>query len=180
MFRLNVLGIVGLAVACNAAANDIELSISNDLIDARFKAEYEQDFSGKLAYMHADQDGIDTDQLSYTFATQGRRDRFDISLGARLFIMDAESEDGYGAALGIGAETELADKVSVSAEIYYSPDILTGGDIDNTQDAEIRVGYQLIENGMLYVGHRWFEVDVDGGGDVDIYEDPYLGIRFTF
>lgn len=165
---------------CQAVANDIELSISDEIIDLRFTADYEQDFSGTLALLHADHKKIKSDQASYTFATRGKVERVDVSLGARLFFLDAESEDGFGAALGIGGQTLLADKFSVSGQVYYSPEIITGGDFESTLDLEIRVNYQLIENGSLYVGYRSFEVDSEKFGSFDIYEDPYIGIKFTF
>ncbi|NNL56672.1 MAG: hypothetical protein HKO71_02880, partial [Pseudomonadales bacterium] len=74
----------------------------------------------------------------------------------------------------------LADKFYVSGQVYYSPKIITGGDYDNTLDAEARINYQLIENGALYIGYRVFEVDSENVGSFDIYDDPYLGIKFTF
>jgi len=168
----------GLALQANA--NDIDLSISDELIDLKFTANYEQDFSGTFALMHADYKNVESDQVSYTFATRGKIERFDVSLGARLFFLDAESEDGFGAALGLGGQTNIVDKVSVSGQAYYSPKIITGGDYENTLDAELRINYQLIENGSLFIGYRVFEVDSENVGSFDIYDDPYLGIKFTF
>jgi hypothetical protein len=46
------------------SSNEIELSLSDELVDIRFKADYEQGFFGRLAYMHSDADGIEADQLS--------------------------------------------------------------------------------------------------------------------
>ena len=168
-----------LPMAFYVSANEIELSFSDDLIDLRFNAAFEQDFSGELALLHADFEGIDTDQISYTFAAHGQRDRFDISLGLRFFLIDAEREDGYGAGLGLGIGTQIIDKVFAEGEVYYSPDILTGGDLENTLDAEVRLNYQLIDNGQLFIGYRWFEIDTDHG-DFDVYDDPVIGIKFTF
>lgn len=163
-----------------SSANDIELAISNDLIDLRFRSEYERDFSGTIGLLHADFKNIDTDQVSYAFETRGQVENVIVKLGLRPFYIDVESADGFGVALGIGAEGYIVEKVSASGHLYYSPKIITGGDIDDTLDAEIRVNYQLIENGALFVGYRVFEVDGDKGGSVDVYDDPYLGIRFSF
>lgn len=171
-------GIVAALLAVNVHANDIELAISDELIDLRLVAEYEKDFRGSFAYMHADHDDIESDQLSYTFATQGKIKRLNVLLGARAFILDAEHDDGYGVALGGGGSFGLIEKVSLSGELFYAPDIITGGDFDNARDISLRLNYQLIENGAIFIGYRDFEVDA--GSDVDLYDDPYVGIRFSF
>ncbi len=168
------------AFSLQAIANDIELSISDEMIDLRFTADYEQDFSGTFALLHADHKKVESDQVSYTFATRGKVERVDVLLGARLFFLDAENEDGFGAALGIGGQAALAEKVFLTGQVFYSPEIITGGDFESSLDAEFRVSYQLIENGSLYVGYRIFEVDTEKFGTVDIYDDPFVGIKFTF
>ena len=116
------------------SSDEIELSLSDELIDIRFKADYAQSFFGRLAYMHSDSDGIDADQLSYTFATQGVVDRSNVILGLRPFWIDVEGEEGFGAAIGIGGDTELARKLTASAEFFYAPEIITNGDIDDSFD----------------------------------------------
>ena len=150
------------------------------MVDFRFRADYGQDFFGRLAFMHSDADGIDTDQLSYTFATQGIVDSFDVILGLRPFWIDAENEEGFGAALGIGGSAALGTKLTVSAEFFYAPDIITGGDIDDSFDMELRLGYQIIDNGSIYVGYRELEVDSEDAGDIDIYDDFFLGVNLRF
>jgi hypothetical protein len=165
-------------LAAHVQANDIELAISDELIDLKMTAEYEKDFSGSFAYMHADYEGIESDQLSYTFATQGKINKLGIMLGARAFLLDVEGNDGYGVALGAGGSLGLINKVSISGEVYYAPDIITGGDFDHTRDMSLRLNYQLIENGAVFIGYRNFEAEERS--DVDVYDDPYLGIRFSF
>ncbi|MBT8140072.1 MAG: hypothetical protein KJP25_09900 [Gammaproteobacteria bacterium] len=162
------------------SANDIELAISNDMIDLRFRAEYERDFSGTFAFLHADFKDIESDQVSYGFETRGQIENVIVKLGSRLFFIDAGRADGFGAALGVGAEAFIVEKVSATGQFYYSPQIITGGDLESTLDAEVRVNYQLIENGALFIGYRVYEIDAEKGGSVDIYDDPYLGIKFTF
>ncbi|MGB5324814.1 MAG: YfaZ family outer membrane protein, partial [Pseudomonadales bacterium] len=157
-------------------ANDIELAISNDLIDLRFRTEYEKDFSGTIGFLHTDFENIESDQVSYTFETRGQVENVIVKLGMRLFYLDVERDDGFGAALGVGAQAYLVDKLSVSGQFYYAPEIITGGDLENTLDGELRLNYQLIENGSLFLGYRVYEVDAKRGGSVDIYDDPYIDI----
>lgn len=174
---------VSVCASSNLSANDIELSISDELIDLRFTNDFEQDFHGKLALMHSDVDdggiNINTNYLNYQFFTQDTVGRFDLQLGARVFWLDVEDEDGFGVALGVGAVTELIDKLTVGVDIYYTPDVISSGDIENTLDIDFRLGYQMLENGQIYLGYRQFEADFEEG-DVDIYDDIYFGVKFSF
>ncbi len=164
-----------------SSANEMELSISDDYIDLRFTAEYEKDFAGQLALMHADFDDIDSNQLSYKFYTEDKLGRFDVQMGAKAFWLDAEDETGYGIALALGATTEIINKLVAGVELNYSPSIITGGDFDNLFEVDARISYHLLENGTFYIGYRKIEIDTDGGDvDVDVYDDPYVGVRFQF
>ena len=162
------------------SSDEIELSLNDELIDIRVKADYGSDFFGPLAYMRSDSDGIDTDLLSYTFATQGMVDRYNVILGLRPFWIDTEDGEGFGAAVGAGGNMELATNIIVSAEFFYAPKIITGGDIDDSLDMELRIGYQIIENGSIYVGYRELDVDVEDGDNIDIYDDFFVGINLRF
>lgn len=176
-----VFGCLAFAAASASFANDVQLAISEELIDVRFVAEYEQGFSGALAYMHSGHHNTDTDALSYTFATQGKVDLIDVLLGARLFWLDSEDEHVYGVALGGGVKANIIDKLSASGEAYYAPDVTTGGDSENILDLSTQLNYQLIENGTVFVGYRFYEIDTDNRFRNDeIYDAPYIGVKFSF
>ena len=161
-------------------SDEIELSLSDELVDIRFRSDYSEDFFGRLAYMRSDSDDIDTDQLSYTFATQGTVDQFNVFLGLRPFWIDAESEDGFGAAVGAGGNVALTEDLIASAELFYAPKIITGGDIEDSRDMELRLSYQIIENGSVYVGYREVEVGIENADDIDVYDDFFVGVNLRF
>jgi len=168
-------------VSLTSVANEISLGISDEMVDLRLTSDYEQDFFGRLAYLHTDTDDVEADQLSFTFGTVGKLDYVDVMLGLRPYWIDAESESGYGVALGAGASMELIPRFSVSAEVFYSPEILTGSDIDNSLDMEVQLSFQPIENGAVFVGYRDIELELDSGaGDIDVYDSYYLGVSLTF
>ena len=164
----------------NALANEIEAALGSDHVDFRFTSDFEQDFTGRLALMHSEEDDVDSNVVSYTFATRGEREGFDISLGGRIFWADVESEDALGLALGFGVSYELAPKFETGVEVYYSPDILTSGDLDNSLDLEVRASYQVIDNGSVFLGFRNLEAENDNGADFDIVDGAFLGMRLSF
>ena len=172
------ISLASLALLNPAAANEIELSFSDELIDLRYTMDHYNNFFGRAAIARSDYDDIDTNHANYTIFAQDKLESFDVLLGARAFWLDAEDDDGYGVALGIGVSREILFKLHASVEVYYAPDIITGGDFDDLFDADLRLRYQLLENASLFVGYR--KLEVDAGQDVDIYDDPYVGIKFVF
>ena len=162
-----------------ALANELELSINEELIDLRFTTEYQQDFAGQLAFMHSDFDELGSNQISYEFFTRDELEGFDVKLGAKAFWLDSEDDSGFGVGLGVAAGRKFTEKLTLGAGINYSPDIITGGDFDSALEIDARLTFQLLENGALFVGYRNLEAD-NGRADIDIYDDAYFGINFKF
>ena len=128
---------------------------------------------------------VENTLLSYTFDSRGSRGDLDVSLGGRAFFMDIDVEDstvdgsGLGIALGGGIGAELVPNLTARVEAFYSPDILTGGDLDSTLDTEFRLSYQVIDNGVVYVGYRLLRAEVNDD-EGDVYDGGLIGLRLLF
>lgn len=158
-------------------ANELELSINEELIDLRFTSGYEQDFSGQLAFMHSDFKDLSADKISYRFFTHDSDSG--LELGAKVFWLDVEEEGGFGIALGGGINRSLTEKLGLSLQVHYAPDIVTGGDFENMLEYDIRLNYQMVENGSFFFGYRNIEAD-NGSFDFEVYDDTYFGLKFEF
>ena len=165
------------AATSQVNANELELSINEEFIDLRFTSEYEQDFSGEFALMHSDSNDLTADQVSYRFFTSDSDTG--LQLGAKAFWLDVESEGGYGIGLGLGVTRSLSEKMAMGFQLHYAPDIITGGDFDNVLEYDVRLNFQIVENGSFFIGYRNLEAD-NGAVDIDVYEDPYFGLKFEF
>ena len=165
------------AATSQVNANELELSINEEFIDLRFTSEYEQDFSGEFALMHSDSNDLTADQVSYRFFTSDSDTG--LQLGAKAFWLDVESEGGYGIGLGLGVTRSLSEKIAMEFQLHYAPDIITGGDFDNVLEYDVRLNFQIVENGSFFIGYRNLEAD-NGTIDIDVYEDPYFGLKFEF
>lgn len=161
------------------SANEIDLALSDDMIDLKLITEFEKNYSGKLALMKADHKDIDSHHLSYTFGTVSDYEFLRFGLAAQAYWLDAEDEDGYGIALGGSVEGDIVTKLTLSASYLYTPDILSGGDLDNTGDFDVRLSYQLLENGSVFAGYRDLDVDTDDF-DFAVYDSGYVGVKFSF
>lgn len=165
------------AMTFQVNANELELSINEEFIDLRFISEYEKDFAGQLAFMHSDFNGLSADQVSYRFFTSDSESG--IQLGAKAFWLDVEEEGGFGIGLGLGVTRSLSEKMDLGFQLHYAPDIITGGDFDNLLEYDIRLNFQMVENGSFFIGYRNIEAD-NGVVDLEVYEDPYFGLKFEF
>ena len=171
-------------VHVQASANEIALSINEELIDIRMTSHLQQNFAGELAVMHTDFEDKGADQISYRFYNQDQLGSVNFELGARLYWLDAEAPngqgfDGHGLALDIGSNHQLSDAFLLEINISYAPDIITGGDFENVTEWDMRLSYQLVEKGSLFAGLRNLEVDT-GDQEVDVYDDAYFGLKFEF
>ncbi|MAV76189.1 MAG: hypothetical protein CL691_06175 [Cellvibrionales bacterium] len=167
-----------------ASANEIALSIYEELIDFRMTSHLQQNFAGELAVMHTNFEDNGADQISYRFYNQDELGSVNFELGARLYWLDAETPqgqdiDGHGLTLDIGSNHQLSDALLLELNISYAPDIITGGDFENVTEWDVRLSYQLVEKGNLFVGLRNLEVDT-GQQDFDVYDDAYFGLKFEF
>jgi len=158
-------------------ANELELSINEEFIDLRFTSNYEQDFAGAFSFMHADFNDLSADQVSYRFFTSDSESG--LQLGAKAFWLDVEEEGGFGIGLGLGVARQLSEKMSLGLQFHYAPDIITGGDFDNVLEYDVRLNFKMVENGSFFMGYRNIEAD-NGSVDLEVYDDPYFGLKFEF
>jgi len=99
---------------------------------------------------------------------------------------------GYGigldnidiSALAIGGLVQYSppalNRLSVVAQVFYAPEILTFMDGKHLQSVEFRIEYKILTQATVYLGYRDIEADLDAGGSVDIDNGGHLGLRFTF
>lgn len=178
MAKLTVFTVLLTAIGAHQAnGNELALSINEEFIDLMFTSSYEQNFAGQLAFMHSDLNELTADQVSYRFFTSDSESG--LQLGAKVFWLDVEEEGGFGIALGGGISRSLSDKLEVGAQIHYAPDIVTGGDFDNVLEYDLRLSYQMVENGSFFLGYRDIEAD-NSSVDLEVYDDLYFGLKFEF
>ncbi len=165
------------SISAQVNANELELSINEEFIDLRFTSNYEQDFAGEFSFMHADFNDLSADQVSYRFFTSDSETG--LQLGAKAFWLDVEEEGGFGIGLGLGVTRSLSEKMDLGLQFHYAPDIITGGDFDNVLEYDVRLNFQMVENGSFFIGYRNIEAD-NGEVNLDVYDDPYFGLKFEF
>lgn len=187
-----VLGGVALSSSLPVAADELEVSIGNSLVDFRYSGQIRDNFFGKLSLMHSEDDegrnnaDITNNLVGLTLTTQGEREGLIIRLGGRAFFMNMDvdvpvddSGNSVGLGLGGGITASILPELHASLDSYYAPDLLTLGDIDSTWDTELRLSYDVIESGSVFVGYRILKGELNGDNG-DVFNGALIGIRLEF
>tara|TARA_B100002019_G_C21143530_1_gene534512 strand:+ start:279 stop:848 length:570 start_codon:yes stop_codon:yes gene_type:complete len=160
-------------------SNQMELGIHEDLIDLRFTVDLAQDFGTELGFLHTDNDTVDSEQISYSFFTQDKENDLNFHLSGKVYLLNVNDDSGFGVAIGVGVNRNFSDKIQGSLQASYAPDIITGGDFKNFYEMDLRIDYQIVENGSIFIGSRNQEVN-NGLDDIQVFDGNYIGIKFNF
>lgn len=110
---------------------------------------------------------------------------FSFSVGAKAYYLDFDAEDADAQALAIGGGAAYhfpgTTPMSLGAQIFYAPDITTGGDADRLVDASLRFAVEVVPGTSGFVGYRLLEAGAEhGGDDYELDENLHIGLRVTF
>jgi len=87
-------------------------------------------------------------------------------------------------ALGLGGGLRYAipnnERLAISVEGYYSPEIVTYLDATNFWELALRVEYEILQQASGFVEGRQFETKLNNGVSGSIDEGVRLGIRLEF
>ena len=171
------------AFSATSMADSLDLGLSNDMAMAAYGTNYSKDISTQLTLLHANVDEQRSTFASFGFFTGQKYGDIQPRLGAKVFGLDGEGKhtDIYGIALALGADFQLAPKLSFSLDAAYAPHIITGGDYDHYYDVAARFSYQLVQNGALYVGYQDMQaINDDNEHDYEISQGAVFGVKFLF
>jgi hypothetical protein len=195
-------------------ADELEFALSDKSIDGSYEIFYSNSVSTKIALMHTDvdnvrstdvydansyfrtEDGVQTDMLSFGVFANSKHANLNMHIGGKIFYLDSEhSNEMHALAVGGGLDAYVTPTLFFSGELFYAPDIITGGDYNNYLEASTRINFQVVQNAVLFVGYKLVEADFEreklswptaqpipgGGKDADrtFFEGAFIGMRFN-
>lgn len=129
-----------------------------------------------LKFMHVDL--VTTGSLGMTGAAG--------AVGLRGFYGNREHFSGGGLSLGgwVSYYFPAYDRIGLSGELWYAPNILTGGNYQHYFQYGLDVDYQLLRQATVYAGYRRLELPISGPSGSIRTDAPsqgfHLGIRIEF
>ncbi|MEM1261607.1 MAG: YfaZ family outer membrane protein [Pseudomonadota bacterium] len=105
-------------------------------------------------------------------------------LGGRVVWLapDGDADDEFAVAVGgfVHYEIPNANRFSIAAELYYAPDVLGFGDLEEFVELGARVSYNVLRDADVYLGARYIRVDSDPGGEFTLDNGLIVGVQFRF
>ncbi len=163
-----------------AQADSLDLQLSSDV----FAARYSSGLLGKTANMdfgfqhHSDNGEVATLGLEVE-QSSGQHDS--LALGAQLVGIFNDYDDAAALALGGRFNVGLpsAPKVRFGGHLWVAPRVTTSG-AEDYLDWGVRIGYQALQRGEIYIGYRNTEVGYKHGVDFEMQDDVHVGMELSF
>lgn len=168
-------------VAGHAQANMLSAEINNDTVKLDYKS---INPTSHAAYSfgvlhHQDNGQIYSLGLAVESQIQGQQGLYG-ALGGKLYYLNLEGAED-GGVLGLGGHVRYAlpaaPQLSLFTEIFYSPEVLSGGDFAHHTDLTAAVSYRMLERGSVFIGYRKAHIEWENGADADFDEGAFFGIR---
>ncbi|EOV9615752.1 YfaZ family outer membrane protein [Cronobacter dublinensis] len=97
-----------------------------------------------------------------------------------IYLNPNERDEGYAAAVGGGVRWDIAQRVSLFGDYYYSPDSLSSG-VNDYQEASAGARFSLFRPLSVEAGYRYINMTgKDGDRDSKVADGPYLGVSAGF
>jgi hypothetical protein len=171
-----------ITISGHTMADSFGFAISNDYLEIEYQNPINNNLAMDAAWVYTDNDGVKINFVSAGFYAYNKTQQFEVYLGGKPYYLDGDKDgnskltSGHGILLGGAVNMHVADKAYVSAELFYAPDILTGGDFENTIDTGISATYQVLPNADLALGYRFLETET-GKFDYEVYKGLYLSFK---
>jgi len=172
--------------APGAGAAELDINVNNDAARLTYAWQVpERDLRFDAGWLHH-QDRGDVGHLGLNLVGLASAGRNPVrgGLGGKLFYTNSDLIDESGFALGLGgflAYTPPAyNRFSVSAHVYFAPDVLAFSGADGYQEFEARLSYNVLREADIYLGARYAKADFDDRGDALIDNGLHVGIQLRF
>lgn len=188
VFRMKKLTAVvaALLLCVNASAGEIDLSFNSDALRLLYVNELAgSDLQWDAGVAHNSDTGtLITGSLYVAGLAADGSNPLQAGVGARTGYIDGEESDQSGLPLAVGGFLQYTfprlNRLSVRADAWFAPDILTLGDLDKYQDYSIRLQYAVLRQANVYIGARYLSGEFSNDSKALIDNGLNVGLNFSF
>ncbi|MFT5788176.1 MAG: hypothetical protein ACI8SJ_000273 [Shewanella sp.] len=165
-------------VSAQALATDFTLGLNDDTLSTELQVDLNKDVNASVEYIYSDRGG---QMLSGTMHVAHDAGIHHIEIGAKFSkLWSKKSQNGNVVGIGGRYAMHLGSNISLQGSGYYSPSVLSFGDIDGSWQVDGKVQYQLNPAMALFVGYRNVRLQYDDTSNATFESGFYLGGRATF
>ncbi len=169
LFRTTAAGATLAVAGMSASADTLDLDLNDDAARVTYAHSYEARKTRVDASWLHHQDRGDVLAVGFTIegnaATQARP--VNAGIGGRIMYADANGFSASGSALAVGgffdAKLPNYNRIGVAGHLYFAPDVLAFGDLDQILDVSIQATYAVLRQGDVYIGLRNVRADFKDG-----------------
>ncbi len=102
--------------------------------------------------------------------------------GNGIIATGISSQNGYALAVGgfFRGQIPNYDRIGFGGHLYFAPDVLAFGDMEEFSDLWLYGSYSVLRNGDLYIGARSLKADFKGRGDYNFDTGLHAGFTLKF
>lgn len=185
--------LLGLISATTVSAEGFDINLSKETASVNYLFNASQLSSGgadaSVGVFYSDRDDMDVTiangKVLVTGNIQGADQYLKFGVGAKVGAGRARrAKDSIGY-LGLGARLgylipSASVPMGVFAEAFYAPKITSFGDVEEVVEVTAGFEAEVAPSAKGYIGYRFLNVEVEGGGDVDLDKSAHLGVMFEF
>jgi hypothetical protein len=176
---------IGLFIGAPAGAHEINLGFNGDALRATYATSFSNGVRVDAGWLtDSDEGDVVHAGLLVTGEVAPGGQALTGGLGGRLAYLDGEGSNRDGYALGVGGALRWVvpryNRFAVSGDLYWAPDILSGGDADEYYDASIRLGYSVTRQAEVYVGARYTGAEYDDRPSILFDTGMHAGFELRF
>ncbi|MFO1391199.1 MAG: YfaZ family outer membrane protein [Agitococcus sp.] len=179
---------IALALTCLSTysfADSASLDLNNDALRLSYQHGLSKNYDADFSWTHV-KDAGNTFAAGFML-TQVLNNDISAQIGGKaLFQQHDKLPDGTAMAVGGSLRiTPAANKnIALTGSLFFAPNVLSFGDMDNYQELEIRGEYTFSPQLVGYAGYRNNSADYDVNGtklkNVDLYDGVMIGAQFKF
>lgn len=179
-------------LAFAARAETLDLNLNSDAVAVSLDGPLSRLFSGTSGDYQVGGLFSDSEDVDFTSAYAGALLTGDAGapeanvtagLGLRGQFTDVEADSGGGIAVGGQVDVRFPgfERIGVQGQIWYQPEVLSFGEIEEQFEWGVSVDYQVLRNASLYIGYRDVEVESESsGGSFTADDGLHFGLGLTF
>ena len=175
-------------MSANALAAEVDLSLSNDTVLARYVMPISYSGYGRtdmdfgVLYTEAD-DFMGSAGIEMMGEAGSHAPGMHAGVSIKGYVVSLDSGDDV-ASVTLGGKVwyvpPTMTRIGLKAQINFGPDVTTFGDAERFWDFNTRAEYEVLPEAAVYLGYRKVETRLERKVDVDLDKGWHIGLRMTF
>ena len=184
--RRGLIAVFLILAGLSAHASEFAFKLSSDTVSAVFAPPVsENGLQMSFGLLHNQDEGsvVDAGLHVVDDATADGRG-FIVGLGGKLLAIDSDRANDTGGAIAVGGHFRYVfpsyNRISLSGEAYYAPDVLGFGDVQEYLELAIRGEYAVLRQARVFLGYQKISSNFEGTQSFDFENGIHVGMAFEF